>query len=221
MKRKKGVLISFEGGEGTGKTSQAGLLYEFLRKKKLQVLLLEEPGGARICVKIRSILLDKKLHGKIFKETELMLFLASRAQLINEVIIPALKKGCIVICDRYTDSTIAYQGYGRGIPIKFINTMNEFVSQKVRPHLTVLLDIDEKIGLIRAAKSKGGKDRIELENRKFMKNVRHGYLSLAKKEPGRFCVINGRYSIDKIQTIIQKRVLKILCQRYPSGIALG
>lgn len=193
---KKGIFISFEGIEGTGKTKQSRLLYEYLRKRGYKVILTGEPGGTQIGLKIRDLLLSVE-NRKMTPVSELLLYNASRAQHIKEVIFPALKKGFIVITDRFIDSTKAYQGYGRGIDLKLIDFFEKIVTEGVRPDLTLLLDLDVKIGLKRN-KGINKTDRLELEDLKFHKRVRDGYLKIATKEPERIKLIGASGSVEEV-----------------------
>jgi len=201
---KKGIFISFEGIEGTGKTKQSKLLYEHLRKIGYKVILTGEPGGTRIGLKIRDLLLSLE-NREMTPVSELLLYNASRAQLIKEVILPALKKGLIVITDRFIDSTKAYQGYGRGIDLKFIDLLEKIVTEDVRPDLTLLLDLDVKTGLKRNRQI-NKTDRLELEDIKFHKKVREGYLKIAAKEPERIKLIDATESIEEIH----KKIVSIV-----------
>jgi dTMP kinase len=207
---KKGVFISFEGIEGTGKTKQSRLLYEYFRKIGYKVILTGEPGGTRIGLKIRDLLLSVE-NRKMTPVSELLLYNASRAQHIKEVIIPALKKGFIVITDRFTDSTKAYQGYGRGIDLKLIDLLEKIVTEDVRPDLTLLLDLDVEIGLKRN-RHINKTDRLELEDIKFHKRVRKGYLKIAAKEPERIKLIDASGSIEEIHQkiigIVENSIIK-------------
>ncbi|MFH1702165.1 MAG: dTMP kinase [Nitrospirota bacterium] len=193
---KKGIFISFEGIEGSGKTKQSRLLYEYLRKSGYKVILTGEPGGTQIGLKIRDLLLSVE-NRKMTPVSELLLYNASRAQHIKEVILPALKKGFIVITDRFIDSTKAYQGYGRGIDLKLIEFFEKIVTEDIRPDLTLLLDLDVKIGLKRN-RGINKTDRLELEDVKFHKRVRDGYLKIAAKELERIKLIDATESIEEI-----------------------
>ena len=197
----KGLFISFEGIEGTGKTIQSKLLCEYLIKEGFQALLTEEPGGTRIGRTIRDILLSID-NTEITPVTELLLYNASRMQHVQEVILPAIKKGMVVITDRFSDSTVAYQGYGRGIELHLINTIGHIVTGGLRPDITILLDLDVAIGLQRN-KGINKEDRIELEDITFHKRVRDGYHALAAKEPERIHVIDASKSIEHIHGSIQ------------------
>lgn len=204
----KGLFISFEGIEGTGKTIQSKLLCAYLIKKGFKVLLTEEPGGTRIGRTIRDILLSVD-NIEITPLTELFLYNASRIQHIKEVILPAIKQGMVVITDRFSDSTVAYQGYGRGIELHLINSIEHIVTEGLRPDKTILLDLDVAIGLQRN-KGINKEDRIELEDITFHKRVRDGYHALAAKEPERIHVIDASKSIEHIHGSIKNVVQDLL-----------
>lgn len=190
----KGRFISFEGSEGSGKSTQAAMVLEYLQKRKIPVLLLREPGGVKISEAIRKLLLDVK-NTDMTKESETLLYMASRAQMVEEILKPALKQGKIVLCDRYLDSTIAYQGYGNGVDVAAIQRIGEFATQGVAPGLTLLFDIQTEKGL---ARTNVVKDRIELRSVQYHRRVRKGYLALAKQEPRRFRVIQVNKGKDEI-----------------------
>ncbi len=200
----KGIFISFEGIEGTGKTIQSKLLYEYLTKKGYKVILTGEPGGTQIGEKIRELLLSIE-HKGMTPLAELLLYNASRAQHIQEVILPAMSKGAIVITDRFTDSTVAYQGYGRGIDLNIINSIKKMVAAGLRPDITILLDLDVEIGL-RRNRGINKTDRLELEDVEFHKRVRNGYLEIAAREPERIKLIDASKSIKQVQ----KKIIKII-----------
>jgi len=186
MKQK--CIISFEGIDGCGKTTQARLLYQYLQQRGWDTIFLNEPGGTAVGDKIRSLLLDRK--GKLCGWSELFLYLASRAQLINEIINREVKRGTIVILDRYVDSTTAYQGYGRGISVDLINRIHSAFIDGMFPDLTFLIDAPAEI-LIPILGDKE-KDRIEQESVYFQKKVRKGYLKIATKEKDRVKVIKRK-----------------------------
>ncbi|MBQ3835370.1 MAG: dTMP kinase, partial [Elusimicrobia bacterium] len=183
MKRKKSFFITIEGGEGCGKTTQSKLLKKYLEDKGFKVVLTREPGGSIVAEQIRNILLNPSF--KVNPLSELMLYEASRAQHLEEIIKPNLKKGFIVICDRFIDSTLAYQGYGRGLDKNIIKKLNDIASCGITPDITFYLDVDPKEGIKRAKSVNKGKltggDRIEKESIKFHNKVRKGFLDLAKK----------------------------------------
>lgn len=210
------MFITFEGPEGSGKTTQINRLAFYLTKKGFKVIKTREPGGSYIAEKIRKILLDPR-NRRLNDKSELFLYLASRSQHIKDVIKPALKSGKIVLCDRFSDSTLAYQGYARGLNRKYVKKLNEFATDGLNPHLTIYLDIDVKTGLKRANSIKGGKDRLEKEKIEFHIKVRKGYLDMAKKEPNRIKVIPISSDIEKIHGKIKyfvNRKLKRYAERH-------
>jgi dTMP kinase len=196
----KGLFISLEGIEGTGKTIQSRLLYNYFNEKGLNALLTEEPGGTRIGHAIRDVLLSVD-NTKMAPLTELLLYNASRIQHVQEVIVPALEKGVAVITDRFTDSTVAYQGYGRGIALNLVNSIENIATGGLRPDVTFLLDLDAEIGLERN-KGINKRDRMEIEDISFHRRVREGYHALAAKEPERIHIIDASRSIEHIHRII-------------------
>ncbi len=204
----KGIFISFEGIEGTGKTIQSRLLFEYLTKNGYKVILTEEPGGTQIGLKIRKMLLSVE-HKEMTPIAELLLYNASRVQHIKEVILPAIDKGAVVITDRFTDSTVAYQGYGRGIDLNLINSIEKIVTAGLQPHITILLDLDVEVGLKRN-KSINKTDRLELEDIEFHKRVRSGYLEIASKEPERIKLINASDGIEEIHRKIVNIVMDFI-----------
>jgi len=197
------MFITFEGIEGSGKSTQAKLLVEYLRGKGLNVILTREPGGVELSEKIRSILIETGLD--ISPRAELLLFLASRAQHTDGLIRPSLQKGHIVVCDRYIDASVAYQGYGRGLSIEMIKRLNDWATGGIRPNLTVLLDLSPEEGLKRVRTSKK-MDRIEGENLEFHRRVREGYLEIARSDPDRFLVLDATRSMEEIQRFIREAV---------------
>lgn len=202
--KSRGILITFEGGEGSGKSTHADLLKDYLEDKGFKVLILREPGGTDTGEKLRNILLKGK--SKISPLTELFLFLASRKELVTKIIEPSLQKSNIVICDRFMDSTVAYQGYGRGINIELVSKLNNLViGKEALPNLTFILDTDKHLGF----KSKG-EDRIEVEDSSFHKKVREGYLEIARKNPERVKVIKVEGKIAEIQKKIRAIVNEYL-----------
>ena len=203
---KKGLFITFEGLEGCGKTTQAKMLFDFLIKQRIPSIYTKEPGGTKIGDKIRKILLDQKNDGMDYK-TEMLLFLASRAENVRLIILPALEEGKVVISDRFYDSTTAYQGYGRGIDLKIIKHLNNLVVGKAIPDLTFILDIDPYEGLKRSASFGNSREmRFEEEfiNKKiiggklFLERVRHGYYQLSHEEKGRIKIIDANRSKEDI-----------------------
>lgn len=205
---KKGIFITFEGFEGSGKSTQIKLLENYLKKDKYPVLVLREPGSTRVSEFIRRILLDKN-NGFIADKTELLFYLAARAQLVEEKIVPALRKGAIVLCDRFQDATVAYQGYGLGLDRKFINQLGSFVTGGLTADLTVLLDIDVREGLRRAGKNK---DRIEQRSLDYHLRVRKGYLKIAQGSPRRVKVVKVK-NIQETHEEIRRWVEELLSAR--------
>ncbi|MFQ6031296.1 MAG: dTMP kinase [Candidatus Zixiibacteriota bacterium] len=193
-----GFFITFEGIDFCGKTTQAKKLANYLRKKGYAVVLIREPGGERISEKIRKILLSKR-NKEITHITELLLYSASRAQLTQRVILPALEQEKIVICDRYSDSTLAYQGYGRGLNKGMVEYLNQVSSSGLSPDLTILLDVPVEISLKRKTKENKKKtvDRLEKEKFEFHQRVRDGYLKIAEKNKKRIKIIDGRKDQEK------------------------
>lgn len=194
MKMKRGFFITFEGAEGSGKSTQIKRAASHLRAKGYTVLVLREPGTTRIGEAIREVILNKDFT-EMAPSAELLLYLAARAQIMKEKITPALKKKWVVICDRFEDSTLAYQGFGRKMPIAAIETVSKlFVRGSVKPNLTFLLDIDPRQGMAR-----GGRfDRMEKESLKFHQKVRKGFLALAARDPKRFVVVDAALPIHEV-----------------------
>ena len=201
------LFITFEGGEGSGKSVQARALYKRLSQSAIPVLLTHEPGGTPFGNKIGHWLKWAEVKD-ISPLTELLLFNASRAQLVSEVIRPNLKTGMTIICDRYTDSTTAYQGYGRGLDLEMVKAINNDATRGLVPNLTILLDIPVEDGLIRKRDKKH--DRFEQEDVKFHRRVRDGYLKLAAHEPERWLVIDATKPKEEISQIIWQRVSRLL-----------
>ena len=202
----KGKFITFEGSEGCGKSTQSKMLLDYLQKKKLLAKLFREPGGVLISEKIRTILLDKA-NTAMNKECETLLYMAARAQLVEEVVIPELKAGTILLCDRFLDSTIAYQGYGCGVDIKAISTIGKFATKGIQPDLTFFLDLDTEEGLRRRGSER---DRIELRSLEYHNCVRAGYREIASKDPKRVIVIDGTKSKEDIFHVVKENVEKLL-----------
>ena len=189
------MFITFEGIDGSGKSTQANFLKNQLQNDGYDVILLREPGGTIISEKIRDLVLNHRASS-VTPLTEALLIASSRYQLVNEIILPALKKNTIVICDRYIDSTIAYQGYGRGINISWLNEINKYSLMHANPELTYLFDLKVEDSILRI-KNKN-KDRIELEGKDFLSKVRNGYLKLAKNSK-RFILLNAMDSPEKLK----------------------
>ena len=202
----KGLFITFEGTEGSGKSTQIKKAAAYLRKKGCKVLLLREPGGTRVSEALREIILNKE-YKEMASSTELLLYLAARAQIVREKILPALQKGYAVICDRFEDSTLAYQGFGRKIPLRAIREVSRlFVRGSLQPKLTILLKISPKEGMKRG----GRHDRMERQSYAFHEKVYRGFLALAKENSGRTKVIDARQSIDQVAAEIRKVLDRVL-----------
>ena len=204
----KGRFISLEGIEGTGKSTQAKLLSDYLKEKGFDVVLTEEPGGTQIGLRIRELLLSVE-HKGMTAVTELLLYNASRSQHIREIIVPAISSGAIVITDRFTDSTIAYQGFGRGIDLSLINSIDLIATERLRPDITILLDLDAEVGLKRN-KGINKTDRLELEDLEFHQRVRNGYHNLAEKEPERIKLIDASAGIQEIHSRISSIITNFI-----------
>ena len=207
----KGLLITFEGGDGAGKTTLIEGMYSHLLSKHKPVLKTRAPGSTKVGEVIRSLLLhrsDVPLEGRC----ELFLFLADRAQHMEEIILPALNAGKIVLCDRFNDSTVAYQGVARGLDPVWVRSLCKFATKGVEPDLTFYLDIDPKVGLQRATDKEGRKDRIESEALSFHEKIRSAFHSIAKQEPKRVVVLSGMDSPEQVLT----QALESLYAIFPS-----
>lgn len=207
---RKGLFITFEGTEGSGKSTQLGLLAKVLKEHRIPHIITREPGGSRLSTHLRRWILNK-LDYNLGKETELFLFLADRAQHVKEVVLPALQEGKVVLCDRYTDSTLAYQGGGRGFDLKRLALLNETACDGLKPQLTLLFDLPVEVGLKRAMGRGKGKDRMEREDLAFHRRVRKVFLELAKKEKKRFVVVDASQS----QSMVYQAMLEKLIDRLP------
>ena len=197
------LFITFEGADGCGKTTQIELLNKYLQENGFKTLVTREPGAKGLGVKLREILLN--YNGEVSPNCESFLFLADRAQHVDCVIKPALNDGVIVLCDRHTDSTVAYQGYGRQLDIEQIKKLNEIAVNGLKPDLTIVFDIDIETSMQRVGKTK---DRMESAGMDFFNRVRNGYLAIAKEEPNRVKVINSADTIEEIHNQIVKLVEK-------------
>ncbi len=203
-------FITLEGPEGSGKTTQMRLLAAWLQAAGADVLTTREPGGTRIGDSIRALLLDP-LHTEMQPETEILLFSAARAQIVGQVIRPHLARGGIVLCDRFADSTLAYQGYGRRLPLDTLRQITAFATGNLLPDLTICLDLPVEEGLRR---KQGGDqtewNRMEREQLTFHERVRQGFLALARAEPGRWLVVDATQPVDAVQAQIRNRILHSL-----------
>lgn len=206
-----GLFISFEGIDGSGKTLQIKLLKEFFKKKGLEVLVVREPGGTNIGEKIRDVVIDKK-NSEMSYTAEALLYASSRAQLVEEVIIPALDKGKVVVSDRFVDSTIIYQGQLRGLGEKIVREINDFATKGLKPDITFLLDVTQEVSHKRR-NNRADVDRLEREDKFFFSRLRREYLTLASKNRDRIVVINSALppsvTHDNIKKVIENKKILI------------
>ena len=202
---KKGLFITFEGADGCGKTTQINMLKNYLENQGYQVVLTREPGAKGLGEKVREILLN--YEGTVSDRCESFLFLADRAQNIDIIVNPAVNEGKIVLCDRHIDSTVAYQGYGRGLDIGRIKMLNNIATNGRKPDLTIVFDIDVETSMQRVGKNK---DRMESAGTEFHNRVRDGYLKIAKEEPERIKVVNSIQTVNDVFEEVKKIVNKYL-----------
>lgn len=207
----RGIFITFEGGEGCGKSTQIALLKKFLEESGREVVQTREPGGAPLSEKIRQLLLFAKEGDAMDARTEILLFEAARSQHTVQTVIPALQSGKVVLCDRYADSTTAYQGAARALPAEDVRALNKFATHSLEPDLTILLDVPVEEGLARANRRDGGKsDRMGTQSVAFYNAVRNSFLELARENPHRFEVVcssgTPEETFEKIKTAVLKRL---------------
>ena len=202
---KKGLFSTLEGADGCGKTTQLNLLKEYLTSRGYEIVVTREPGGKGLGEKLREILLN--YDGEVSDRCEAFLYLADRAQNIDTIIKPAINSGKIVLCDRHTDSSVAYQGYGREQNIDNINMLNELAVNGVHPDLTIVFDIDTETSMARVGAEK---DRLESAGIEFHKRVRNGYLEIAKKNPQRIKVVDASQTIEDVQRDVIKIIEGVL-----------
>lgn len=202
------MLITFEGIEGCGKSTQVDLLFDYLNRKSHRVIKTREPGGTAYGEALRDVALRKDIE--VSPLSELLTIMAIRAQHVEELILPTLQDRAIVICDRFVDASYAYQGYGRGIDLGIIETLNRLVTKGVRPNLTVLIDCPAGLGLKRKAKNDRSLDRFEKENLSFHRKIRNAYLKLAKEDKSRFFVVDGKAKVSEVSKIIRVNVESLL-----------
>jgi dTMP kinase len=201
-----GVFITLEGPEGAGKTTQLKLLSKHLEDSGIEHVITRDPGGTALGKPIRRILLNSE--SEVHPLTELLLYEADRAQNVSEVIVPGLKAGKVVFCDRYIDSTAAYQGFGRGIDEKLIDMLNEVATSGLKPDLTILFDIESSEGLSRLHPS--GHDRLEREALDFHRRVREGYLTLSKRDPKRWRILDAAAPMSSVQDELRRLVQEVM-----------
>lgn len=197
------LFITFEGPDGSGKTTQARMLAEYLESRGMQVLHTREPGGTPIGEQIREVILTTR-NQSIRDETEALLYSAARAQIVAEQIRPALAAGKIVVCDRYADSTMAYQGYGLGLDLQALRVITQFATGGLVPDLTFYVDVPVELGLAR--RHRGETNRLDLKDRVYHSRVREGFLKMAQEEPQRWIVIDGTRTVDKVQEEIRAKL---------------
>lgn len=202
-----GRFISIEGGEGVGKSTSVAYIQEYLQASGIELISTREPGGTKLAEDLRSLLLNHHTE-RVDPFTELLMMFAARRQHITEVIQPALAAGKWVLCDRFTDASYAYQGYGRNLPLAFIDSLAQWVHGETNPDMTLLLDVDIEVGMQRA-RQRNSLDRIESENMAFFETVRQGYLTRAKAEPKRFQIIDASQDISSVQTQIRQALLTL------------
>lgn len=200
------MFVTLEGPEGSGKTSQVGPLAEFLRQQGYLVLTTREPGGTSIGEQVRAVL-TRLDNTALQPRTEILLFCAARVQLVEEVIRPSLAKGMVVLCDRYADSTLAYQGYGHGHELVFLRSLLNFATGGLWPALTLLLDIESEAGLGRKRKGGGEWNRLDAYSLAFHQRVRQGYLELARQEPARWQIIDASQPWEVVQSDLRAAIL--------------
>ena len=204
----KGIFITIEGGDGSGKSTQIDLLMSYFNEHGFSVLLTREPGGTSISEKIREVILDSN-NMEMANMTEVLLYAAARAQHVAEFIKPNIEQGKVVICDRFVDSSVVYQGYARGVGIDAVENINSYATQGLLPDLTILLDLPPDLGLSRK-KSQQALDRLELQSDTFHMKVNEGYRLLAKRHQSRILVVDATKSIEDIHLIILEAIHTLL-----------
>lgn len=205
-----GLFVTFEGGEGAGKSTQIALLAEALRADGYVVLCTREPGGDPVAEAIREVLL--RPGTPVCHRTETLLFVAARAQVVDRVIRPALRSGAVVLCDRFADSTVVYQGHARGLPLEDVRRLNVFATEGLAPDLTVLLDLDPAVGLARQA----SRNRMEAEDLQFHRRVREGFLAEASLDPARYRVLDASRSVAAVHADVVAAVRACMGARHGS-----
>jgi dTMP kinase len=209
-RRTKGLFITLEGPEGSGKSTQSVRLTAALRQAGYSVVRTREPGGTPLAEAIRHTLLSTSSRESVTAETEALLILAARSHHVAHIIMPALQRGQIVICDRFSDSTFAYQGYGRDVNMQWLRKANDVASGGLSPVLTLLFDLPASVGLARRRKAQGGQNRLDRESENFHRKVRRGFLALARQAPRRITVIDATQRPDDIAMVAQALVFKRL-----------
>lgn len=217
------MFITFEGPDGSGKTTQIRALYKYLCRRGFRTILTREPGGTNIGDQIRAVLHDVR-NTDMQPNTEILLYSASRAQLVGQVIRPALERGDIVLCDRYAESTLAYQGYGHGLDLNVLRIITHFATGGLRPDLIVYLDVSAEEGLRRKLAAfeagQGELNRMDQHELDFHRRVREGYLKMATAEPDRWLVVDASQSIQAVQRVIREKIDALLRGIKPSAGAM-
>jgi dTMP kinase len=202
-----GLLITLEGIEGSGKSTQVRCLAEMLTQAGYRVLQTREPGGTTTAEAIRHILLTAASSEPVTPQTEALLILAARCQHVTHVIVPALRRGTVVLCDRFSDSTFAYQGFARGLDLEWLRAANEVATGGLKPDLTLILDLPVSVGLARRRADRGQQNRLDRETERFHRKVRRGFLALAAEEPGRMRIVNANRPAQELQDELSKIVV--------------
>jgi dTMP kinase len=208
---KQGVFITLEGGEGAGKSTNAGFMADYLRAQGKQVLVTREPGGTPVAEAIRGILLDASLPA-MHMDTELLLMFAARHEHLQRKILPALAQGTWVICDRFTDSSYAYQGYARGIELQRIAQLEQWAQGDMRPDYVFVFDLPVELGIARA-KARSAADRFEQEQLNFFEHVRQGFLTRATQQPKHYVIIQAEQALEQVQAQLQAQLTQILVEQ--------
>ena len=202
-----GLFITLEGIEGSGKSTQIRHLAEVLDRAGFRVLQTREPGGTATAEAIRHILLTPSSHEPVTPQTEALLILAARCQHVAHLIRPALRRGTVVLCDRFSDSTFAYQGFARGLDLQWLRAANEVATGGLTPDLTLVLDLPVSVGLARRRADRGEQNRLDRETERFHRKVRRGFLTLAAEEPGRITIVNANRPAQEVQDELSKIVV--------------
>jgi dTMP kinase len=210
MKNHNSMFITLEGPDGSGKSTQLGPLVEYLRQQGYPVLTTREPGGTLISDQVRAVLLNRMENTAMHPRTEILLFLAARAQLVEEVIRPRLSAGDIVLSDRYADSTLAYQGYGHGVDCDLLRQLLNFATGNLWPDLTILLDVDVEVGLRRRQVSGSEWNRLDAYTLSFHQRVRQGYHELAQRDPARWVIVDASQPAEQVQADLRAVILERL-----------
>jgi len=209
----RGLFITLEGVEGSGKSTQIHHIAEALTRAGCCVLQTREPGGTATAEAIRHILLTALSHEPIAPQTEALLILAARCQHVTHLIRPALQRGTVVLCDRFSDSTFAYQGFARGLDLRWLRAANEIATGGLTPDLTLVLDLPVSVGLTRRRADRGQQNRLDRETERFHRKVRRGFLALAAKEPGRIKIVNANRPAQEVQDEITEIVIGWIAQQ--------